>query len=93
MPQTLPSSDEVARSVVLFVAGFTGIPVDDIDITWALRDQALSFDDNRLAFLAMSLRGYVQSFNSAETVRAADTRKAGQTVQGLIVICDARIRA
>ena len=79
----LPSKDDVRQTVRTFVAGFANLNVGGVALTMVLRTPPLRLDDNQLVFLATTLRGYVQNFNPAGTVKAADTRKDGQTVQGL----------
>ena len=89
----LPNEEEVAYSVCLFIAGFTQLRPEEIDPDWKLRDQQLSFDENELEFLALSLRGYVQFYNDGETITSNDTRKGGLTVKGITEVVDERIRA
>ena len=89
----LPTEEEVANSVCLFIAGFTHLRPADIDPSWKLRDQELSFDENELEYLALSLRGYVQFYNDRQTITSNDTRKGGLTVRGITEVVDQRIRA
>ena len=87
----VPTQQQVLESVIKFVAGFAHLPVPQIDPDRKLTDPPLNFDDNQLAFLAMSLRGYARSFNPDATVLAADTRKPGQTSQSLATLVFQRI--
>jgi hypothetical protein len=79
----VPSKESVGEAVLAFLAGFTGLAPGAIQMSWDLRGPPLRFDDNRLAYLAMALRGYVKSFNGEETVTAGEVRKSGLTVDGL----------
>lgn len=78
-----PSADEVQDTVRTFVAGFAQMKVSAVGLTMVLRNPPLRFDDNKLVFLATSLRGYVRSFNPSGTVKSADTKKDGLTVKAL----------
>ena len=89
----LPDKPAVIRHVSNVIAGFTRIPPHDINPGWELRKAPLRFDDSGLRWLAMSLRGYVSSYNGSGTVRAPDTRKSKQTVTGLADLCYSQIHA
>jgi hypothetical protein len=86
-----PTPEQIATSVVHILAGFTHMKPDQIDPAFALRDPPLALDDSDLGFLAMTLRGFVQKSNPGATVTAADTRKPGLTVKGLIDLVVHRI--
>ena len=88
-----PDAKRVQTDVTRFVGGFTGVKADRIKPGWVLKDTPLAFDDNRLVYLAMSLRGYVQSFNESETVLASETRKAGRTVGAMADLVHEKIHS
>jgi hypothetical protein len=77
------SADEVQDTVRTFVAAFAQMKVSDVGLMMVLKKAPLRFDDNKLVLLASSLRGYVKSFNPDGTVKSADTKKDGLTVQTL----------
>ncbi len=89
--QGSPAQADVDHAVQHIVAGYTGLRPDQVLWDYVLTDPPLAFDSNRLAFLAMSFRGYVQSYNASQTIVAADTRKAGLTVRGLSTLVYTRI--
>jgi len=81
----MPTRDEVSAAVVSTIAGFTRLPPDQVHWDDDLQALPLSLDSNGLAFLANTLRGYVKFHSQGqETVLAAEVRKCGLTVQGLV---------
>jgi hypothetical protein len=90
-PGDKPTPAQIATIVIHILAGFAGMKPDLIDPAFVLRDPPMALDDSDLAFLAMTLRGFVRKHNPDATVTAADTRKAGLTVQGLIDLVTKRI--
>lgn len=88
-----PSAEEARAAVRSYVASFAQMDVNSIAGTMVLGEAPLRFDDNKLVFLATTLRGYVKSFGSDGTVKAADTRKAGLTVEALGDLVFSRLRA
>jgi hypothetical protein len=91
MAKNKPSEAQVKKDVTLFIAGFTNMSPGAIKEGFVLKEPPLAFDDNKLGFLAMSLRGYVQNFNDQATILASDTRKKDQTVKGLAALAHERI--
>lgn len=90
MPLT-PSADAVRKYVRTTVAAHAQMSESQLADSMALKKPPVSLDDNKLAFLATSLRGYVQNFNPFATVTAKDTRKDGQTVRGITDLVAGRI--
>jgi hypothetical protein len=87
-----PTQSDVETHVTWYISGYTQIPPDQIRPIWVLRDPPLSFDDSQLAYLALSLRGYVQHYNPNETVLATDTRKNGQSVKTLTALIYQKVK-
>jgi hypothetical protein len=82
---TMLTRDDVELAVTRTIAGFTRLPRDQVTSNLELRDPPLSLDSNQLAFIAMSLRGYVQYYSDGkETVLASEVRKNGLTVKALV---------
>ena len=74
----MPDKAAVRKIVVATLSGFTQLNTSLIKNGHVLRDAPLSLDSNQLAFVAMSLRGYVQYHSGkAKTVLAKETRKSG----------------
>lgn len=81
----MPTRAEVSTAVVATIAGFARLRPDQVHLDYGLQALPLSMDSNGLAFLANTLRGYVKFHSqSQETVLAAEVRKCGLTVQGLV---------
>lgn len=83
MPNTPPSEKQVKEDVIGFVAAFSNLEPGQVQEDWVLKGTQLALDDNGLAFLAMSLRGYVRHYNPSGAVLAEDVRKKGLTVKAL----------
>jgi hypothetical protein len=88
----MPTKAEVRDAVVWYLAGFTGISPTSIKDESELKGPPLRFDDNRLAFLAMSLRGYVKNHRDSVTVSVGELRKAGLTVGGLVDLIHGKVK-
>ena len=89
----MPTKDEARMVVISTVAGFARVNPDEVKEEFELKKTPLSFDDNRLAFLALSLRGYVRHFsNGKHTITAKETRKSGLTVAQLINLVAERVK-
>jgi hypothetical protein len=83
----IPSKEDNLKNVRSFVASFAQLSLGEVKPGLTLKGIPIRLDDNQLVFLATSLRGYVKGFNPEGTVKAADTRKDGQTVQGIADVC------
>jgi hypothetical protein len=88
----MPAKADVTRAVVAVLSGFTGMKPDSIQGAWELKGPPLRFDDNRLAYLAMSLRGYVKETKDGATVKVHELRKSGLTVSGLTELIHGRVK-
>ena len=80
-----PTKNEVQTAVVTTISGFTQLTVNYISLEYKLTGPPLSFDSNRLAYLALSFRGYVRFHTGGEkTVLASELRKGGLKVGGVV---------
>lgn len=86
-----PTQKDVEHDVRMYVASFAQLTLGQVQPPMKLRGLPINLDDNQLVFLATTLRGYVRNHNASATLRAADTRKDGQTVGGLGTVVHARI--
>ena len=83
---------DVEIVVIDTVAGFSQINAQQIKLEWELKKPPLSFDDYRLAFLTLSLRGYIKYYsNNTETLLAKEVQKSGVKVESLIKIVYERV--
>ncbi len=89
----LPTKAETLKAVRWFIAGFTSLRMTVVQPVQELRKPPLLFNDDRLVFLATSLRGYIKDHNPDATLLAKDTKKGKLTVQGLADIVYARIHS
>lgn len=78
--------------MVWYLAGFTGVTPGTMQDGWELKGPPLRFDDNKLAYLAMSLRGYVRNHRESATVSVTELRKAGLTIAGLTDLVYGRVK-
>jgi hypothetical protein len=88
----MPTKAEVRDAVVWYLAGFTGVSPTSMKDTWELKGPPLRLDDNKLAYLAMSLRGYVKNHSNSATVSVSELRKAGLTVAGLADLIHGKVK-
>jgi hypothetical protein len=74
-------NEEIKKSVIAYIASCANTPASGIKDEYILRDHPLQLDNEKLGFLAIALRTYVKSLNSAETVLVTEVRRAGMTVK------------
>jgi hypothetical protein len=90
--EPMPTKAEARDAVVWYLAGFTGLSPTSIKDTWDLKGPPLRLDDNKLAYLAMSLRGYVKNHRDGATVSVGELRKAALTVAGLADLIHGKVK-
>ena len=89
----MTTNSDVKDFVIITLSGFTRILDSNIDTSFQLKQPPLSFNDDKLAFLAMSLRGFViVRSNNQNTLLVAELRKKGLDVKGLISLIESKVR-
>ncbi|WP_299531847.1 hypothetical protein [Ulvibacterium sp.] len=68
-------SQKVIKDVKAYIGSHTGINPNRIKDEYVLKKHPLKFDDAKLAFLALSLRGYIKSHNPSATILVKELRK------------------
>ena len=86
------SQKAVDQFVCATIAGYCGLGSDGIKDSLILGRPPLSLDANKLTYLAMSLRGYIQSHNAVGTIRASEIKKPKMTLRELADLVYKRIQ-
>ena len=80
-----PTPDEIRTAVIETIARHARKPKASIKDDQELTGIAIGLKDIDLGFLAMSLRGYVKTFNKQKTITKAQVKKA-KTVAGTVTL-------
>ena len=83
---TMPTSSEVADKVKAVLAEKANIDPNNIINNKKLTEWPLSLDATALAYVALDLADYVESYDPGKTVTVSEVRKDGLLVSGLITL-------
>ena len=65
----------IKTNVIVYISSFANMKPTNVKDEYILKNQPLKFDDTKLAFLALALRGYLKSIKPDATVLASELRK------------------
>ncbi|MCP4122747.1 MAG: hypothetical protein GY751_13420 [Bacteroidetes bacterium] len=80
--------EKIKMDVLWYIASFANISIGRVNKDQILKNHPLKLDSSKLAYLSISLRGYVKIYNPKATVLASELRKSKlkvSDVQDLIV--------
>ena len=87
----MPSSSEIASTVIHSVSKYSGVKEAKILQTMVLANPPLMFQDIGYNALTLSLRGYIQFSKIDNTILLKEVKKPGQTVKDLIELVTTRV--
>ncbi|RQO77747.1 hypothetical protein DBR40_07165 [Pedobacter sp. KBW01] len=80
----MPTKEEVTRKVTTEVAKEAGISPDRVKEEHVLADYPIYLDKVALGMLTLTLRKYIKTYRSDQTIVVKEVRKSGLTVKSLI---------
>lgn len=80
----MPTKEQVTLEVKRIIAKKAGIQPSSIQDNRKLTEWPLHLDSIALGYIAIDLRKYIQTYNSAETITAQEVRKSDLKVSALI---------
>lgn len=73
--------ETIRTNVIAYIASFVNMRPANVKDEHILKNHPLKFDNTKLGFLAIALRGYLKSLKPDETVLATELRKKDLNVK------------